>query len=180
MIHGLLDSLEPNVSDDEDDEQPEPRFVLCVPSDPEAGPEGAGGGVAAAIRAAMDSNAAEASVQPKACRGLVLCAPGAGTAYALSAFQLRPVSWTFEVVKGTLERTFPPPPRSPKFFVASGSGAADDPVAVAFLDNLPASDIAGAWVEGLLEAFGGDTEVVLLDRIFRAGWHAAGGTEQPQ
>lgn len=184
MIHSLLDHIIPDASDDEDDERPEPRFELHVGG---AAPSLASApgkkelGIASAISAAVAATPAPGAVQPEACRALVLCGPGAGVAYALSAFQLSPLPWTFEVAKELRESFFPPPPRSPKFFAATGAGAADAaPVAVVFLDAPIAPDFAAAWAEAMLEAFSGASEVVLLDRVYRAGWFATGAGERPQ
>lgn len=184
MIHSLLDHIQPDASDEEDDERLEPRFELHVheaAGSPALAPAKQQQDIASAIRAAVSVTPAAGAVRPEACRGLVLCGPGAGVAFALSAFQLRPVPWTFEVAKDQRESIFPPPPRSPKFFVAAGAGdATAAPVAVAFLEAPVAPEFASAWAEAMLEAFGGASEVVLLDRVFRAGWFAGGAGERPQ
>lgn len=182
MIHSLLDHIQPDASDEDDDERPEPRFALYTR---EAAPSPMAvktqDDPAAFIRAAVAAVPAATAVQPEACRALVLCGPGAGTAYALCAFELKPMPWTFQADKDTEENAFPPPPRSPKFFTAVGPGAAAEaPVAVAFLEAPVAPEFAASWAEAMLEAFSGAVEVVMLDRVFRAGWFAAGGGERPQ
>lgn len=179
MIHGLLDHMQPDASDEEDDERQEPRFVLRAPE----AKQDAGDAIRSALAAVRpEKAAAETDVRPEACGALVLCGPGAGTAYALSTFELKPLPWTFEVVKDTLESVLPPPPRSPKFFVVAGAGAEAlaAPVAVAFLEAPVPPEMAASWTQALMEAFQGATEVLLLDRVFRAGWFAAGGGERPQ
>lgn len=155
MIHGFLDHIEPTVSDDEDDERPDAEFAFRSKEDGE--------------------------VQPQSCKAVLVCSPGAATAYAISAFSLTPVQWSLEVVKETLERTFPPPPRSPRFYVACprGEGASRLQVAVALLEAPVPDDMAAAWSEALLSAFG-EAEVLVLDRIFRAGWRVFGDQERPQ
>merc|ERR1719203_1250869 len=103
MIHSLLDNILPDVSDDEEDEQPEPEFVFRrkgstghhVASAVQAD------GAASAIRSALDE---VGDVQPEKCKALVLCGPGAGAAFALSTFPLKPVTWSMEVVNGSLNR----------------------------------------------------------------------------
>jgi len=179
MIHGLLDFMQPDASDDEDDERQELRFEFQIreaaaPAEADA---------AAAIKTALSAVKPQAAtVRPEACSALVLCGPGAGHAYALSCFELKPMPWAFEVVKESVKSQVPPPPRSPKFFVAAGAGAASlaGPVAVAFLEAQLSPEMAESWIEALLAAFKGATEVVLLDRVYRAGWFAAGGGEKPQ
>lgn len=153
MIHSFLDQIQPDASDEEDDERPEIQFTF-------------------------GSKDASPGVRPEACQALLVCGAGAATAYAISALALRPVPWTLEVVKETLLRTFPPPPRSPRFYVA-GAGAAA-PVAVALLEGPVPGDLAAAWSEALLGAFTGAAEVLVLDRVFRASWRTAAGSEQPQ
>jgi len=182
MIHSLLDHILPDGSDDEDDERPEPRFALhtreavASPAAVESQDD-----PAAFIRAAVAAVPAATAVRPEACRALVLCGPGAGSAYALSGFQLEPLPWTLQADKDTAENAFPPPPRSPKFFKAIGAGAAAEaPVAVAFLEAQVAPEYAAAWAETILESFSGAVEVVMFDRVFRAGWIASGGGERPQ
>lgn len=188
MIHSLLDQIQPDASDEEDDERPEVIFLF---QDKTPILASAADGAAAAIRAAAmgggedsvtDVGSGSSTLRPDDCKALVLCGIGAGTAYALSTFQqLRPAPWSLEVVKETAERMFPPPPRSPRFFTAGGK---DDPrrppVAVAVLDGPVPADVANTWSEVLLEAFSGVAEVIVLDRVYRSGWLQAGGQGRPQ
>lgn len=182
MIHSLLDNMLPDASDEEEDERREPCFKLRTGEVADAPPTEAKRDVASAMAWLEKKNLASAGPRPEACSALVICGPGAGTAYALSCFQLKPMPWVFEVVKDTLESPLPPPPRSPKFFVVDGAGAAAlaAPVAVAFLEAPVAPEMAAAWTEALLAAFSAAKEVLLLDRIFRAGWFVCGGAERPQ
>lgn len=153
MIHGFLDHIEPTVSDDEDDERPDAEFVFSAKE--------------------------EGKVRPEGCTAVLVCGPGAATAYALSALALTPVQWSLEVVKETVARTFPPPPRSPRFYLAGAAAEGSPSVAVAILDAPVPGDLAAAWSEALLGAFGG-AEVLVLDRIFRAGWRIFGEQVRPQ
>lgn len=148
MIHGLLEQMQPVVSDDEDDDIPYTSFVFCSQ----------GGGDAL----------------PNSCKTVLICCPGAAAAYALTAFSLVPVQWSMEVDKETLLRAYPPPPRSPKFYVAAGGS-----VAVAILDAPVSNDLAYAWCDALLSAFG-DAEVIVLGQIFRASWRVCGHEEKPE
>mmetsp|Transcript_115589 Transcript_115589/g.338127 ORF Transcript_115589/g.338127 Transcript_115589/m.338127 type:complete len:266 (-) Transcript_115589:82-879(-) len=155
MIGGLLDQIQPDASDEEDDDWQDVDFVL----------EAAGG----------PQESAE-DVQPSSCRAVVVCSAGAATAFALGAFALRPVGWRLDFAKERPLRAFPPPPKPPKFFVA---GSGEKPVAVALLEGPLPADLAGAWAEALLRGLGGAAEVLFLDRVFRAGWLAPGAQERP-
>mmetsp|Transcript_50005 Transcript_50005/g.149342 ORF Transcript_50005/g.149342 Transcript_50005/m.149342 type:complete len:274 (+) Transcript_50005:91-912(+) len=162
MIGGLLDQIQPEASDEEDDEQPEIEFVFEASGGPQEGV--AGGGEA---------------VELSACRAVLVCSSGAATAFALSALVLQPVPWRLGFAKGCpTPRAFPPPPKPPRFFTVGGAagGAA---VAVALLEAHVPADLAGAWTEALLAGLGGDAEVLFLDRVFRAGWLTLGGNERP-
>mmetsp|Transcript_34980 Transcript_34980/g.99507 ORF Transcript_34980/g.99507 Transcript_34980/m.99507 type:complete len:262 (+) Transcript_34980:111-896(+) len=151
MIHGILASMEPIVSDGEEDESDEVNFVFR---------ENASGTAAAAARD---------------CSVLIICGPGAASAYALSAFSLSKAPWTLDLENPGV-RTFPPPPRTPRFFTIEGSGAA-----VALLDQAVPTEFSIAFAEALLPAFGRADNVIFLDRVFRAGWRmACGEAERPQ
>ncbi|CAK0829707.1 unnamed protein product, partial [Prorocentrum cordatum] len=106
MIHGLLDQILPGLSDEEDDPSPDARYVFS-PGEP-----------------------AQGTPSPGTCSALIVCSPGAASGFATGAFRLRAVPWRLEL-KG-LERSYPPPPRPPKFFVVEG---AEQAVAVALLDD---------------------------------------------
>mmetsp|Transcript_63329 Transcript_63329/g.206572 ORF Transcript_63329/g.206572 Transcript_63329/m.206572 type:complete len:272 (+) Transcript_63329:131-946(+) len=161
MIHSFLETLVPVESDDDDDDSPDVEFAFSIKA---SAPAGAG-----------------TAVTPEQCVALVVCGPGAAAAYASCALPLAPMPWALEVVKETLVRTFPPPPKSPRFFVGRGSGeAGEGPVVVAVLDAAVPGDMAAAWAEALLSAFPAATEVAMLDRIFRAGWRTSCGQERPQ
>jgi len=153
MIHGFLDSIEPTVSDDEDDERPHVEFVFRAKE--------------------------EGEVRPESCKAVLVCGPGAASAYALSAFTLTPVQWSIDIVKETLVRTFPPPPRSPKFYIVGSGAEGSSSVAVALLEAPVPGDLAVSWSEAFLGAFA-NAEVLVLDRIFRAGWRIFGDQERPQ
>merc|ERR1719433_1483433 len=154
MIHGLLDQLQPDASDEEDDDTPDVEFEFR---------EG-------------EASEAKSSMTPGKCRTLVVCGPGAATAFALGAFSLQPVPWRLDFARGKgPARAFPPPPRPPRFHVPSGGGA----TAVAILDGPLPEDLATAWAEALLAGFPEAEEVLYLDRVFRAGWRAACGEERP-
>eukprot|EP00418_Pyrodinium_bahamense_P022557 CAMPEP_0179150244 /NCGR_PEP_ID=MMETSP0796-20121207/72852_1 /TAXON_ID=73915 /ORGANISM="Pyrodinium bahamense, Strain pbaha01" /LENGTH=265 /DNA_ID=CAMNT_0020851193 /DNA_START=20 /DNA_END=817 /DNA_ORIENTATION=+ len=155
MIHGLLDQIQPDASDEEDDEQPETDFVFRASGAAHAGSEGGD------------------AVDPTSCRAVVVCGPGAATTFALSALPLQPVPWLLALAKEGTARTFPPPPKPPRFFVVS---TGRQPVAVALLEGPVPAYLAGAWAEALLAGFGGAAEVLLLDRVFR---FAPGGRERP-
>lgn len=154
MIHGFLDTLAPVESDEEDDDCPDIEFRFSA-------------------RAPVA--AAGLEVKPEECTALILCGPGAASAFASSAFQLAPRPWSLDAAKETVTRAFPPVPRTPRFFTAVGGT-----VAVAMLEAQIPGDMCAAWVEALLEAFPAAAEVVMLDRIFRAGWRTSCGQERPQ
>eukprot|EP00931_Biecheleriopsis_adriatica_P046407 TRINITY_DN26647_c0_g1_i1.p1 TRINITY_DN26647_c0_g1~~TRINITY_DN26647_c0_g1_i1.p1 ORF type:complete len:280 (+),score=45.68 TRINITY_DN26647_c0_g1_i1:86-841(+) len=139
MIHSLLEHIQPGASDDEDDERPDVEFTFR------------GAGLSAE------------------CQTLVLCGPGAASAFALQALELQPLSWRFESSDDSCARIFPPAPKSPSFFqVAQGA------VVVAMLESPVAADFAVEWAQGLLKSLSSDAEVVVLDRILRAEWASSG------
>mmetsp|Transcript_74047 Transcript_74047/g.239391 ORF Transcript_74047/g.239391 Transcript_74047/m.239391 type:complete len:266 (+) Transcript_74047:71-868(+) len=154
MIHGLLDQIQPDASDEEDDEQPGANFVF---------------------QANMEGDSAGA-VSPGDCCAVVVCCPGAASAFALSAFTLQPVPWLLDFAKdGPAPLTFPP--CKPQRFHVSREGP--KPAAVVLLDGPVPAESAAAWAEALLAAFPGASEVIVLDRVFRAGWRTSCGRERP-
>uniref|UniRef100_A0A7S1WFC6 Proteasome assembly chaperone 1 n=1 Tax=Alexandrium catenella TaxID=2925 RepID=A0A7S1WFC6_ALECA len=150
MIGGLLDQIQPDASDEEDDEEPDIDFAF----------EANGAGEAAS-----------------SCRAVVVCNPGAATAFALGTLSLEPVAWKLDFVKERPLRAFPPPPKPPRFYLARGSNGAT--VAVAVLEGPIPADLASAWAEALLKGFSADAEVLFLDRVFRAGFCVHGHEERP-
>lgn len=149
MIHGLLDQIEPGVSDEEDDETLPAEFVFT----------------------GKDAEAAASR-----CRVLVICAAGAASAFALQAFSLSSVPWTMRIdEEHGPRRAFPPPPKTPRFFLA---GQKED-VVVAFLDSPVVADLSMAFSAGLLKAFPAAKEVIVLDRFFRANWVGRERPEEP-
>lgn len=157
MIHSFLDTLAPVESDDEDDDRPDIEFRF-------------------AARAAVA--AAGPDVTPDQCTALILCGPGAATAFASCVFKLVPRAWSLDAVKETVVRAFPPAPRSPRFCTMQGAGSG--PLAVVLLEGQVPADMSPAWCEALLAAFPGAGEVIMMDRVFRTGWRTACGQERPQ
>lgn len=154
MIHGLLDVLQPNASDDEDDDQVDIEFAL---------------------RSTGDAPSAESV------RAVVVCGPGAATAFALSAFSLVDTPWSLGAVQGQAgPRAFPPPPKPARILLRQGAQEKGAPVAIVLVESAVAADFAGAWAEALLAGFSGATEIIFLDRIYRAAWYSSDGREKPQ
>eukprot|EP00933_Yihiella_yeosuensis_P057569 TRINITY_DN5746_c0_g3_i1.p1 TRINITY_DN5746_c0_g3~~TRINITY_DN5746_c0_g3_i1.p1 ORF type:complete len:259 (+),score=25.26 TRINITY_DN5746_c0_g3_i1:66-842(+) len=138
MIHGLLDQIQPGASDDEDEEGTDLEFVLLGTTER----------------------------NPSSCKTLVICGPGAATAFALGAVSLQPqLPWQLKPAEDS-ESIFPPAPKSPKFFLVS---EAED-VVVALLDSLVPADYSLAFGQGLFKAFSGLSQVILLDRLLRSEW----------
>mmetsp|Transcript_5760 Transcript_5760/g.10299 ORF Transcript_5760/g.10299 Transcript_5760/m.10299 type:complete len:266 (-) Transcript_5760:15-812(-) len=152
MLESLLNQLQPDVSDEEPEEAPPaPEFVFEVPE--------------------------VASPAPADCRSILICSPGAATAFVLSAFSLKPVSWRFKLLKEP-DRRFPPAPKPPRFFIAEGSGEAA--TVVVLLQNKVPGDLANAWSEALLESFAGAREVFFLDSIISSELRLSAGQPRPQ
>lgn len=172
MINSILDQILPDGSDDEDDESPDVGFLFRTSAEQR-------GAEPAAEAAEGFSPPPRAPVPgeelPEHCRRVVVCGPGAASAFALSAFAMRPVDWTLEVAAEPEERVLPAP-RSPAFHVL---GEGPSCAAVVVLGGPVPADMAFAWAEALLGAFGNATEVVILDRIFRAEWRTLTGEERP-
>lgn len=148
MIHGLLDQIQPGASDEEDDERDATEFCFVSPANG-SGPD------------------------PATFKVIVVCAPGAASAFGLSSLANRPLPWTLEAKKG--EPVFPLPPKSPRFFACRDV----DHAALAVLDTSVAPEFAAAWCATFLQTFAG-AEVVFLDRVFRASWQADGESERPK
>lgn len=164
MIDGLLDQLQPGCSDEEDDLRPDAEFALRATGAPQ-GQQGDFGKADGAL-----------GVSPESCRSLIICGPGAGSAFALSAFSLQPLPWLLDIVESQAGlRSGLSLPKPPRFFLVGG-GAQE--VVVALLEGPVPAEIAGAWVEALLESLGSATEVLFLDRVFRSQWQAVSG-ERP-
>mmetsp|Transcript_69242 Transcript_69242/g.122500 ORF Transcript_69242/g.122500 Transcript_69242/m.122500 type:complete len:251 (-) Transcript_69242:108-860(-) len=136
MMEGFLDQVQPGASDDEDDERMDLQFVL-------SGASSAGN-----------------------CRSLVICGPGAASAFALEALSLQPLSWRFDP-EDSSERVFPPAPKTPRFYEVSSSSSA---VIVALLESAVPAEDAVAWSEALLGSFSDLSQVIVLDRKLRAEW----------
>lgn len=145
MMEGFLDQIQPGASDDEDDERTDLQFALSGDS-----------------------------LSSDQCRSLVICGPGAASAFALASFDLQPLSWRFEA-EDSSERIFPPVPKTPRFYeVASSSGA----VVVALLDSAVPSEDAVAWAGALFDCFS-SAQVMVLDRMLLAEWISV-GRERPE
>eukprot|EP00440_Ansanella_granifera_P073389 gb/GFBE01079636.1/.p1 GENE.gb/GFBE01079636.1/~~gb/GFBE01079636.1/.p1 ORF type:complete len:258 (+),score=46.45 gb/GFBE01079636.1/:1-774(+) len=150
MIGAYLDQIQPGASDDEDDEQPDVEFAFAGAS------------------------------FPAGCQTLVICGPGAASAFALEGMSLQPLSLRFGPVDDSSGARFPPPPRTPSFYQVCGSdGDASASVVVALLETSVPAAYAVAWAEDLLKAVGGSVKVVILDRILRAEWCSC-SQEQPE
>eukprot|EP00913_Durusdinium_trenchii_P002336 g2158.t1 len=132
MIHGLLDQIQPCVSDDED-EQPEIDFVFS--------------GDAARCKTLVICGAGPASAF-------------ALQAFALQplSWSLDPedkLSWRNEPTEASA-RAFPPLPKSPKFFQVPAS----EGVVVALLEAQVPAEYAVTWAEKLLLSVEGAQDVL--------------------
>lgn len=169
MIHAYLDHMDAPASDDEDDRRPDVRFVLKTAAEDA---KSAGSPAAADVAFAPPGRGAS----PAACAAIVVCGPGAASAFAASAFDgLRAVPWTLEVVGGVAPRQLPRPPASPRFLTTAADEASS--VALVLMVEPVPGELASAWVEALLNAFSAATQVVFLDRLFRAEYRS---DERPQ
>lgn len=177
MINGLLDQLVPDVSDDEDDDRPDTKFIFQASGDAQSA-----GGAQQAF-----SPPPRLPGQDAGSRALIVCGPGAASAFVLAALApLKPMPWRIDVVKeqaaGDIP-VFPQPPKSPTFYLAGSEKA---PVVVAMLSAPVPTRFASAWSEALMAGFdslrgcnGGPTEVMVLDRLFRQEFRGPGGIEKP-
>lgn len=157
MLESLLSQLQPEVSDEEDEEAlPAAEFIFELLEGVET---------------------TDSIPLPAACGSIVICSPGAATAFVKTAFSLRPAPWRLTLMK-ELERSFPPAPKPPCFFVAEGSG--ESVTAVVLLQNKVPDDLAHAWCEALLAGFAGAREVVLFDSIMSRELQLLAGQQRPQ
>jgi len=164
MIHGLLDQLQPDASDDEDEDLPHATFSFTNVNVTHNDQEVTG----------MRTGEAFA---PSNCRLLFICGPGAATAYARGAFPaLLPVPWSLDHEQEMPSVRFPVPPKSPRFFV---SHKGPEAAAVAMLEGNVPAECANNYAEALLRGFCNASDVLFLDRIFRSGWRVSPGQERP-
>jgi len=163
MIHGLLDQLQPDASDEEDEDLPHATFSFANVNTTDNDQ-------------VTDVQAGEAFA-PSNCRALIVCGPGAATAYVRGAFPaLVPVPWSLDHEQQMPSVRFPVPPKSPRFFV---SHKGPEATAVAMLEGNVPAECANNYAEALLRGFCNASDVLFLDRFFRAGWRVSPGEERP-
>lgn len=154
MIHGLLDQMQPLVSDDEEDERAPLAFLF-------------------------EDCESETATTParEDIRILVICGGDAAAAFADVAFSLRPVPWSVRLDPGADAPMFPPPPSAPKISVLAESGAV--PAAFVLMKGIVPSNMAFAWTQALLDGFKSVTEVIFMDRMFRSAFRVQPGQDRP-
>lgn len=162
MLESLIDHLNPEGSDEEDDPTPLSEFILDLGKDGDSSSSG--------------YPSSGSNLSPKECRAVIVCAPGPAAVYLQTVLpSLKPMPWSLKVMKEP-ERLFPPPPKPVRFLAA---GSAKQAVAVALLEKEIPIDLAYAWSSALLAGFPEASEVIFMDRIFRADWRLVGEQERP-
>lgn len=159
MLYSLLDHIQPEVSDDEQDEAPEAvDFVVDVIEDQGQTP----------------------SAQLADVKTLVVCGPGAASVFATATFPaLRPAPWRLSPSTKEGRRHFPALPKAPRCFAVEGSGNGGALAAFVLLEGPVAAEFASAWSEAVLAAFPGAAQVLFLDRILSGEWQGFEGQARP-
>lgn len=152
MIHGYLDTLEPEESDEEDDPDPLRSFVLDK---------------------ALSSGALPAS-EPSV---VIICSTGAASAFLREAVALgKQLPWSLHESGDSDKYRFPPCPKSPRFFCPEGV----DTCVVVMLEEPVGAEISYAWTAALFEGLGGCPTVVFLDTLLCSAWKSLDDRPRPQ
>jgi len=149
MIGSLLDQIQPEASDEEEDERPPLEFALQA---------------AVAESPMLLEGAPGAGVTPGSARAVAVCCAGAGATFARAALALEHTGWSLAATGAG--RGFPPPPAPTRLFVAGASAL------VLVLEGPVPQEAAGAWAEALLGGLGA-AELLVLDALPRAAWRPA-------